>query len=114
MSTFPIPKLKVNPDYNLFKRAYYAYGYLPLLLVLDQYEKSEYFLTCHLLKLMLEKETIGEGLPTKYGTEALEATKKDFEQRGWADSLGNYLLNVPLYTVECRNFIEFNYINFKN
>ena len=113
MATFPVPKLEVNTDYNPFRRAYYSYGYLPLLLVLDQYEKAEYFMTCHLIKLMLDKETGAEGIPTRYGAEALEATKRDFEKRGWADSLDNYLANVPNYTVECRRFIQANYPTFK-
>lgn len=104
-----------NPqqEYNPFRRAYYSYGYLPLLLVLDQYENAEYYMTCHLIKVMLDKETVGENLPTRYGAEALEATKKDFEQRGWKDQFENYLQNVPNYAVECRRFIQVNYPTFK-
>ena len=83
-----------TPENNIFKRGYYSFGYLPMLLVLD--------------------EVLGnENLPTRYGVEALEATKKDFEQRGWSDKLDAYLNNVPMYTVELKKYIEKNFITYK-
>ena len=94
---------------NPFRRAYFTFGYMPLLLVLDQYEKLEYYLTCHLIKTALLEALEGEKIPTRYSVEAVEATKQDFKARGWADQLDNYLHSVPQYAVECRNFIQTNY-----
>lgn len=102
-----------TPENNIFKRGYYSFGYLPMLLVLDEYESREYYMTCFLIKNALDEVLGNENLPTRYGVEALEATKKDFEQRGWSDKLDAYLNNVPMYTVELKKYIEKNFITYK-
>ena len=94
---------------NPFRRAYFTFGYMPLLLVLDQYEKLEYYMTCHLIKTALLEALEGEKIPTRYGSDALNATVQDFNKRGWGDQVQNYMNNVPNYAVECRKFIEANY-----
>lgn len=94
---------------NPFRRAYLTFGYLPLLLVLDQFEQAEYYLTCHLIKTALLEALEGEKIPTRYGTDAFNATVEDFNKRGWGDQLQSYMKNVPNYAVECRKFIEANH-----
>lgn len=108
-----VKEIIFTPENNFFKRGYYSFGYLPMLLVLDEYESREYYMTCFLIKNALDEVLGNENLPTRYGVEALEATKKDFEQRGWKDQFENYLQNVPNYAVECRRFIQVNYPTFK-
>lgn len=98
---------------NPFRRAYFTFGYLPLLLVLDQFEQAEYYVTCHLIKTALLEALGGEKAPTRYGVEAVEATQQDFNNRGWGDQLDNYLQNIPNYAVECRKFIQTYYPTYK-
>ena len=108
-----VPNCGAEQVSNPFRRAYFSFGYLPLLLVLDQYERLEYYITCNLIKQTLDEVLKGENCPTVYGDEALEATKRDFKTRGWADQLDNYLHNVPNYAVECRKFIQQHYTSYR-
>ena len=100
--------------FGLFGRAYYNFGYLPLLLVLEEYEELEYFDTCLKIKNTLEQVTGDENLPLKFGGAAVSAAKADFKKRGWGDRLNDYFNRVPFYALECRKFIESNYEEFKN
>lgn len=89
---------------NFARVAYFTYGYLPLLRVLQIYEQREQFDVCAQIKKALNEYC--EGYPHQYSTEAIEVVKDDLHKQG-AD-VAQYFGNFGMYVVECRKFIDTN------
>src|SRR5690242_12022525 len=113
-------KIKSNLIFNrVFRQAYLNYGYLPMLLVMDEYEQKEYYNTCYLMLEVIKQvdsevsRGLSHGLVTRFGSEAINLAQEDFNNRGWADRWENYLNEVPNYAIELKKFIEERHENFK-
>lgn len=113
-------KIKSNLVFNtVFKKAYLNYGYLPMLLVMDEYEQKEYYNTCYLMLEVIKhvdsevSRELSHKLITKFGSDAINLAHEDFNNRGWNDRWESYLNEVPNYAIELKKFIEKNHKNFK-
>ena len=77
----------------IYRKAIIKYGYIPLLLLLDNYEHLEDFEECQLIKESIDEycKEYGIRLSTKYSKESLEEFK-NFGRKGEL-----MLMNLPLY-----------------
>lgn len=104
MKTQPTPQDNINKA--IYYKAFFAYGLLPILLLLQTYEDDENFTECVGIKLALDEvnDTYKEGLKTRWGDDAIIQIKEFWEKDG-RDFAAYYNL-LPNYVDEVLHFVK--------
>lgn len=90
----------------IYYKAFFAFGLLPILLLLATYEEDENFTECLAIKLAVDEvnATYNENLATRFGDEAIEQIKSFWEKDG--RDFNAYYQNLPNYVDEVLRFVK--------
>ena len=99
-----VPKHKNQP----YRTAFYRYGLLPVLLLLEMLEEREIFYECYLIKLTIDEinSELEYNMPTRFGDDAVREVRQSYEKMGW--NYQNYMNNLPSYISELNDYISNN------
>lgn len=95
-----------NINKAIYYKAFFAFGLLPILLLLATYEEDENFTECLAIKLAVDEVNAiyNENLATRFGDEAIEQIKSFWEKDG--RDFNAYYQNLPNYVDEVLRFVE--------
>lgn len=100
-----LPQRKIKE--NRYVQAIFAYGIVPLLLLLDEYEAEENFEECAIIYDAIKftnDYTEGEKLPLKYNKNSLKKLKEDFSLYGFKGDIA--IANMPYYIEQIKKMVK--------
>lgn len=83
---------------EIYRKALFRYGIIPITLILQEYEEKEDFEECKMILDVINETNLG--LPTKYNEETLMEVKKEFQKFGLKGDI--FIHNVPFYVQEIK------------
>lgn len=105
----PYPPLEQIKE-NRYVQALFAYGIIPLTLLLEEYEQQENYDECKIIKRAIEfvnkyiEDEDKEDLPTRYSPEIEKIVKNNFNKYGFKGDIA--LSNTPYYIGEIKRMVN--------
>lgn len=89
-----------------YRKALFAYGFLTLLYLLNEFEQEENFEECEAILTVLTwcNSKFNTEIPTKGGKEAIAYFRKEMKERGLKGD--TIISNIPFYAKEVKSDIE--------
>lgn len=89
-----------------YEYAFYSYGLLPLLLLLDEYIELERYYECYCIKTAIDNINFKykQNLETVYGKKAVDSVKEYYDRQ--KKDFSEYLQRVPFYVREVFQFVN--------
>lgn len=91
---------------TIYHQAFFTFGLLPLLMLLDEYEGKEYYNECYCIKATIDdiNKAYNESLETRWGIDAINQIKHHQTVNG--DDWANYYANLHGIKKDARRFIN--------
>lgn len=106
-------KINTEKDYDhiiiaIYNSAFFNFGLLPTLLLLDEYEKDENYLQCYYIKSAIDRINLNHAisLETRWGTDAIKQISDNWNEKENHMSFDDYFPNVQNHKEQLKGFIK--------
>ena len=102
----PDTECEILAKISAYEYAFYSYGLLPLLLLLDEYIELERYCECYCIKTAIDNINFKykQNLETVYGKKAVDSVKEYYDRQ--KKDFSEYLQRVPFYVREVFQFVN--------
>ena len=102
----PDTECEILEKISAYEYAFYTYGLLPLLLLLDEYIELERYCECYCIKTAIDNINFKykQNLETVYGKKAVDSVKEYYDRQ--KKDFSEYLQRVPFYVREVFQFVN--------
>ena len=102
----PDTECEILAKISAYEYAFYSYGLLPLLLLLDEYIELERYYECYCIKTAIDNINFKykQNLETVYGKKAVDSVKEYYDRQ--KKDFSEYLQLVPFYVREVFQFVN--------
>ena len=102
----PDTECEILAKISAYEYAFYSYGLLPLLLLLDEYIELEHYYECYCIKTAIDNINFKykQNLETVYGKKAVDSVKEYYDRQ--KKDFSEYLQRVPFYVKDVFQFVN--------
>ena len=102
----PNTECEILAKISAYEYAFYSYGLLPLILLLDEYIELERYCECYCIKTAIDNINFKykQNLETVYGKKAVDSVKEYYDRQ--KKDFSEYLQRVPFYVREVFQFVN--------